>query len=67
MRTGLVGFAASLDADTEGHEGATYVWTFQQVATILGLDAPLFCAAYGVTPDGNWEGHTILSRVRSDD
>ena len=34
---------------------------------VLGPDAPLFCAAYGVAPDGNWEGRTILSRVRGDD
>ena len=27
---------------------------------VLGDDAPLFEAAYGVTPHGNWEGHTIL-------
>ena len=64
---GVVGFAASLDADTDGHEGLTYVWAFEEVAATLGPDAPLFCAAYGVTPDGNWEGQTILSRVRSDD
>jgi uncharacterized protein YyaL (SSP411 family) len=26
-----------------------------------------FCRAYGVTPEGNWEGHTILSRVGDGD
>jgi hypothetical protein len=29
--------------------------------------ATLFNEAYGVTPTGNWEGRTILSRVRDDD
>ena len=60
------GFASSLDADTDGQEGRTYVWRAAQIHEILGQDAPLFESAYGVTPHGNWEGHTILHRVRSD-
>jgi uncharacterized protein len=59
-------FASSLDADTQGEEGATYVWTAAEVREVLGADAPLFEAAYGVTDAGNWEGRTILSRVRYD-
>jgi uncharacterized protein YyaL (SSP411 family) len=60
-------FAASLDADTQGSEGATYVWTPTEVAAIVGDDAALFMTAYGVTPGGNWEGRTILSRVAADE
>ncbi len=63
---GGVGFAASLDADTDGHEGQTYVWTRDDIDDILGADAPLFTAAYGVTRDGNWEARNILSRVLDD-
>ena len=59
-------FAASLDADTDGTEGATYTWDAAEVRTILGDAAPLFEAAYDVTDEGNWEGHTILNRVRTD-
>jgi uncharacterized protein YyaL (SSP411 family) len=60
-------FAASLDADTEGVEGATYVWTLAEVRDVLGpAEASLFEAAFDVTPDGNWEGRTILRRVRDD-
>ncbi len=59
-------FAASLDADTDGQEGLTYVWSAGEVRTALVQDAPLFEAAYDVTEAGNWEGHTILRRVRSD-
>ena len=59
------GFASSLDADTDGEEGATYVWTAAQVGDVLGEDAVLFEAACDVTPNGNWEGRTILRRVRS--
>jgi uncharacterized protein YyaL (SSP411 family) len=63
---GLVGFATSLDADTDGVEGATYVWSQLEVRAVLGDAASLFEAAYGVTEHGNWEGSTILSRVRDD-
>jgi uncharacterized protein YyaL (SSP411 family) len=60
-------FAASLDADTQGVEGATYVWSADRVREILGeAEAALFEAAYDVTATGNWEGHTILRRVRDD-
>jgi uncharacterized protein len=59
-------FASSLDADTDGQEGRTYTWQAAEIREILADDAPLFEAAYGVTPAGNWEGRTILHRVRSD-
>jgi len=57
------GFAASLDADTAGVEGATYVWSLAEIEALLGDEAPEFCRAYGVTAGGNWEGQNILSRV----
>jgi hypothetical protein len=59
-------FAASQDADTNGQEGATFTWTAVEIRDVLGADAALFEAAYGVTDDGNWEGVTILSRLVSD-
>jgi uncharacterized protein YyaL (SSP411 family) len=60
-------FAASLDADTDGGEGATYVWNAGEIREVLGEpEASLFAAAYDVTDAGNWEGHTILRRVRDD-
>jgi len=59
-------FAASLDADTLGVEGATFTWTAAEIRTALGDEAALFSTAYGVTDGGNWEGRTILSRVRDD-
>ncbi len=66
LRTTGGGFAASLDADTNGVEGATFTWMAGEVREVLGDASPLFEAAYGVTGEGNWEGVTILSRVRSD-
>ena len=60
-------FTASQDADTGGEEGATYVWAAAEVAEALGDDASLFAAAYDVTAGCNWEGRTILRRVRDDE
>ncbi len=58
------GFAASLDADSEGEEGKFYVWTAAEIADVLGTDdARLFAHVYDVTTGGNWEGHTILNRL----
>ncbi len=58
------GFAASLDADSEGEEGKFYVWSKAEIADVLGpVDAALFCQAYDVTDEGNWEGHAILNRL----
>jgi uncharacterized protein YyaL (SSP411 family) len=62
MRTGGA-FAASEDADSEGEEGRFYVWTAAEIAALLGPAAARFAAAYDVTPQGNWEGHTILRRL----
>ena len=59
-------FAASQDADTDGVEGLTFIWTAAEIRDVLGADADPFLAAYGVTDEGNWEGRTILSRVWPD-
>jgi uncharacterized protein YyaL (SSP411 family) len=60
---GRAAFAASEDADSEGEEGRFYVWTEAEVDALLGDAAAAFKQAYDVTPDGNWEGHTILRRM----
>ena len=62
MRVGQA-FAASLDADQDGEEGAFYVWSTEEIDAALGDAAPAFKAAYDVRRGGNWEGHTILRRV----
>ena len=60
------GFAASLDADSEGEEGKFYVWTLREIEEVLGeADARLFAEAYDVGEAGNWEGHTILNRLEN--
>ncbi len=60
------GFAASLDADSEGEEGKFYVWSLDDVLRILGEeDGHFFAQAYDVTAGGNFEGHNILNRLNS--
>ncbi len=66
LRTADGAFAASQDADTNGEEGATFVWSAAEIRGVLGADAGLVAGAYGATDGGNWEGHTILSRVSGD-
>ncbi|HEY1943572.1 MAG TPA: thioredoxin domain-containing protein [Roseiarcus sp.] len=65
MREMLVdgAFAASLDADSEGEEGRFYVWSADEIGSILGEDAAAFNAAYDVRSEGNWEGRNVLQRV----
>jgi len=56
-------FTASLDADSEGQEGKFYVWTAAEIDNLLGAEAAFFKSAYGVSPEGNWEGSNILNRT----
>jgi uncharacterized protein YyaL (SSP411 family) len=59
------GFAASLDADSEGEEGKFYVWSRDEVLAVLGAeDGRYFAEVYDVTGDGNFDGHNILNRLR---
>ncbi|MCC6288455.1 MAG: thioredoxin domain-containing protein [Chitinophagaceae bacterium] len=55
------GFFSALDADSEGKEGKFYVWSKREIDNLLGADAPLFCAYYSITDNGNWEGKNILN------
>jgi uncharacterized protein YyaL (SSP411 family) len=59
-------FYSTLDADSEGEEGKFYVWTADEIEQLLGADADLFSAVYGIDPQGNWEhGKNILHRVKT--
>ena len=57
------GFAASLDADSEGEEGRFYVWTLPDIEGVLGKNASMFSDAYGASPEGNFENRNILNRL----
>src|SRR5436305_1113883 len=66
MTTPQGAFCASLDADSEGEEGKFYVWSQAELAQVLGReDAGFFAAHYDVTPEGNFESHNILNRLKS--
>ncbi|MGB8328564.1 MAG: thioredoxin domain-containing protein, partial [Polyangiales bacterium] len=54
------GFYSSQDADSEGVEGKFYVWSAGEIRDALGDEADPFMRAYGVSDQGNWEGHNIL-------
>jgi uncharacterized protein YyaL (SSP411 family) len=57
-------FFAAQDADSEGHEGAYFVWEPGEIAAVLGIDmAEEFCRYYGVTESGNFEGKNVLNRL----
>jgi uncharacterized protein len=64
MTTGEGGFAASLDADSEGEEGKFYVWSADEIMSALGAeDGEFFAKHYDVSAGGNFEGHNILNRL----
>ena len=54
------GFYSSLDADSEGHEGKFYVWTDEEIDSLLGADAPRLQGVLRRDAGGNFEGKNIL-------
>jgi uncharacterized protein YyaL (SSP411 family) len=64
LRTAEGGFAASLDADSEGEEGKFYVWRPAGLQAVLGPEDGEFAAqVFGVTQAGTFEhGASVLQR-----
>ncbi|MGI8760781.1 MAG: thioredoxin domain-containing protein [Jatrophihabitantaceae bacterium] len=61
------GFASALDADTDGVEGLTYVWTLAQVRDVLGADDAVVAAAlFAVTEEGTFEHGSSTLRLPRD-
>jgi len=59
------GFYSTQDADSEGEEGKFFVWSPDEIASVLDAeDAALFSAYYDVTQGGNFEGKNILNVTR---
>ncbi|MDB5050628.1 MAG: protein containing a thioredoxin domain [Fibrobacteres bacterium] len=60
-------FYSALDADSEGEEGKYYVWSKEELESILGDGFPLFRDAYNINSIGFWEeGNYIPLRKRRD-
>ncbi len=49
------GFLSAIDAETEGHEGAYYTWTRDELVAHLGADHDLFASVYGLDGPANFE------------
>ncbi|MFQ3677620.1 MAG: DUF255 domain-containing protein [Fimbriimonadaceae bacterium] len=47
-------FYSALDADTDGEEGLTYVWSEDEIRRALGASADRFLEAFNFEPDGNF-------------
>ena len=67
LRTADGGFASALDADSDGTEGAFYVWTPAELTAALGAgDGGYAAGVFGVTDDGTFEHGTSVLQLRSD-
>ncbi|MBK7627342.1 MAG: thioredoxin domain-containing protein [Bacteroidales bacterium] len=56
-------YISAHDADTDHEEGATYIWSYDELTTILLPDElERFSASYYITRQGNFEGHNHLIR-----
>jgi len=65
MRDAAGGFYSAIDADTQGHEGLYYLWDYDEILEILGIEeGQFFASAYGASREGNFEGKNILHRSR---
>jgi uncharacterized protein YyaL (SSP411 family) len=69
LRTPEGGFASALDADTDGVEGLTYVWTPAQLVEVLGpQDGAWAAEQLEVTSGGTFEhGASTLQRLLEPD
>ena len=56
------GYYSSIDADSEGEEGTYYVWTYEELQTLLSdSEFNTFSKFFAIEPGGNWEdGKNVL-------
>jgi uncharacterized protein YyaL (SSP411 family) len=67
MRTADGGFAAALDADSDGAEGAFYAWTPAELMAALGdSDGGYAAGVFGVTGAGTFEHGASVLQLRAD-
>lgn len=61
------GFYTALDADSENEEGKFYIWSYEELNSILNeKEFNLIKQFYNITNEGNFEGNIILSRYSLD-
>jgi uncharacterized protein YyaL (SSP411 family) len=60
-------FYCALDADSEGIEGAYYVWTKEELERLLGDDFPLFAAYYSISDKDVWENEKYILQQKETD
>ena len=61
------GFYSAQDADSEGEEGRYYLFTPQELTSLLGEETgQAFCRHYDITPEGNFAGKSIPNLIKSD-
>ncbi len=60
------GFLSAEDADSDGSEGAFYVWKKSDIDRVLGGDSAIFCDWHGVTDSGNFERGTNILHTPND-
>tara|TARA_R110002033_G_scaffold169897_3_gene211250 strand:+ start:3758 stop:5881 length:2124 start_codon:yes stop_codon:yes gene_type:complete len=60
MKNPKGGYYAAIDADSEGEEGKYYVWTQEELKTVLQKDFDLFREFYGITPKQVWENNAYV-------
>lgn len=58
-------FYSSLDADSQGEEGSYYLFTVQDVESILGQDAGRYCKLFDISQQGNFEGKNLPNLLKS--
>ena len=62
------GFYSAQDADSDGEEGKFYIWTYEEICSILGNEkGEKFCDYFGVTKQGNFQGKNILNLLNGND
>jgi len=71
------GFYSAEDADSEGEEGLFYIWSAEEVKSILGDEYPFVSTVWNISPEGNFHDESTgqatgmniphLSRMLSDE
>lgn len=63
LRLAAGGFAAGLDADSEGEEGRFYSWDQEELDALLGDELPLLSAYWGMNREEGLDGRLLLRVV----